>query len=258
MNNIRDFKLAIVLVSSFIILLLFQSCGSETKNNMKNQKVYEVNSFEGQMTIDADWLKPEWKNVKPLIINNYMGEIPEFDHKVQAKMMYSTRNECLYLIYRIEDKYVRCTVDTINGPVWHDSCVEFFFAPDNDNSLKYFNLEMNCAGVPLMHYNRIPRIDAVDLDTADILEVEIASSQPVSDTMEVTGPVTWTLECRIPLSILRKYSPITNPGPGVTWRANYYKLASKSSHPHFITWSPVISEKPDFHLPEYFGILKFN
>jgi len=241
-----------------MIPFLIQSFGFETHNYMEKQKVYEVNSFEGQMTIDADWLKPEWENINSILIKNYMGEIPDFDHKVRAKMMYSARNECLYLIFRIEDKYVRCQVDTINGPVWHDSCVEFFFAPDNNKPLQYFNLEMNCAGVPLMHYNIIPREEFVNLDQADIGEVEIKTSIPGMINQEETGPITWTLECRIPISILRKYSPITNPSPGVTWRANFYKIAQMSSHPHYITWSAVINDVPDFHLPDYFGVLKFR
>jgi hypothetical protein len=254
----RDFRIVIILVSFVMISLLIQSFGFETPGYMEKQNVYEVNSFEGQMSIDADWLKPEWDDANLILINNYMGEIPEFNHKVQAKMMYSASIECLYLIFRIEDKYVRCQVDTINGPVWHDSCVEFFFAPDNNKPLQYFNLEMNCAGIPLMHYNFKPREDAFNLDQTDIGKVEIATSMPVIGNQEETGPITWTLECRIPISILRKYSPITNPGPGVTWRANFYKIAHMSSHPHYITWSTVISEKPDFHLPEYFGILKFK
>ncbi|HPH75320.1 MAG TPA: carbohydrate-binding family 9-like protein, partial [Bacteroidales bacterium] len=26
---------------------------------------------------------------------------------------------------------------------------------------------------------------------------------------------------------------------------------------HFVTWNPVGTEKPDYHRPEFFGILKF-
>ena len=225
---------------------------------MDNPIEYQVISFEDHLNIDANWNKPEWADVKTLSISNYMGEIPEFDHNVQAKMMYSKGNDCLYLIFRVEDKYVRCQTDTINGPVWYDSCVEFFFAPDNKTPLQYFNLEMNCAGIPLMKYNRIPREDFTDLEPADIREVEIETTKPVTGDQEVVGPVTWILECRIPLSILRKYSSITDPGPGIAWRANFYKIASKSSHPHYITWSPVNRPKPDFHVPEDFGILKFR
>jgi len=249
-------------ITAYILFMItffpLQSCGDKTPGSMNKPIVYEVISFEDKLDIDANWLKAEWVGKEALTICNYMGEVPEFNHKVLAKMMYSTTNKCLYLIFRVEDKYILCRTDTINGPVWHDSCVEFFFSPDVDAPLQYFNLEMNCAGIPLMKFNRKPREDATNLDPADIRQVEIATTRPVTGHEEVTGPVTWTLECRIPLNILRKYSSVTDPEPGVTWRANFYKIAAQSSHPHYITWSPVNRPKPDFHVPEDFGVLLFK
>ena len=38
-------------------------------------------------------------------------------------------------------------------------------------------------------------------------------------------------------------------------RANFYKCGDKTAHPHFLSWSPVSTEKPDFHRPEFFGEL---
>ena len=80
-----------------------------------------------------------------------MGEIPKFYPVVRAKMMYDRDN--LYVIFRVEDRYVRCVTREFNGPVWDDSCVELFFSPDSGAPSKYFNLEINCGGTPLMYYN---------------------------------------------------------------------------------------------------------
>ena len=38
-------------------------------------------------------------------------------------------------------------------------------------------------------------------------------------------------------------------------RANFYKCADKSAHPHFLSWSPIDVPSPDFHRPEFFGEL---
>ena len=54
-----------------------------------------------------------------------MGTIPEFRPAVKAKMTYDDEN--LYVIFRVQDRYVRCITKDFNGPVWEDSCVEFFF-----------------------------------------------------------------------------------------------------------------------------------
>jgi len=53
-------------------------------------------------------------------------------------------------------------------------------------------------------------------------------------------------------------SPVTVPGTDVNWRANFFKIAVKTSNPHNISWSAVKSDIPDFHLPAYFGNLIFR
>ena len=44
---------------------------------------------------------------------------------------------------------------------------------------------------------------------------------------------------------------------GKTFRANFYKCGDKLTVPHYVTWSPVETVKPDYHQPEYFGNIKF-
>ena len=75
---------------------------------------------------------------------------------------------------------------------------------------------------------------------------------------EITDPVKWTLEYRIPFDILKDYYDFTHPARGETWLANLYKCGDKTSHPHWLTWSIIDKPKPDFHVPEYFGILEFQ
>ena len=58
--------------------------------------------------------------------------------------------------------------------------------------------------------------------------------------------------------MLEKYSVITHPKSGVVWKANFYKIAENSTNPHYITWSVVENDKPDFHKPEFFGKIIFE
>jgi hypothetical protein len=208
------------------------------------------------MNIDADWNKPQWQHCNAVMIENYMGSIPKFRPTVQAKMMYDDEN--LYIIFSVRDRYVRCITKDINGPVWEDACVEFFFSPDTSFPERYFNLEINCGGTPLMHYNIIPGEDITMLAVNDIEMIEIAHSLPRIIDPEITEPVTWTIEYRIPLVLIQKYSNITRPEPGIIWKANFYKIAENSSNPHYLTWSFVDNIEPDFHLPQFFGLLRFQ
>jgi hypothetical protein len=223
---------------------------------MVKEFVYKVQRLTGSIKIDADWSKPAWKNVKPVEIKNHMGSLPAFIPEVKSKMIYDKDN--LYLIFNVNDRYVRCITKEINGPVWEDSCIEFFFSPDMDYPGRYFNLEINCGGTPLMHYNLVPRKDFISLFPADINNIEIAHTLPQIVDPEIKEPVNWTVEYRIPLELLRKYSNVTAPGPGIEWRANFYKIAEKNSNPHFLTWTLVQNPVPDFHLPRFFGKIRFK
>ena len=73
-----------------------------------------------------------------------MGEKPAHIPKTQAKLMYDS--DALYIIFRVEDKYI-CAVARHQGNVCRDSCVEFFFTPSEDIETRYFNLETNCGGL---------------------------------------------------------------------------------------------------------------
>jgi hypothetical protein len=247
----RNSVTTISIIVLFVIIYSF-SGGTE----MKKESAYNVARLNQPIKIDANWDKAQWKNVKAVDVVNYMGSKPRFQPVVKAKMMYDKDN--IYVIFHVQDRYVRCLTKDINGPVWEDGAVEFFFAPDPALPLQYFNLETNCGGTPLMHYNLIPRKESKQLDIDDIKKIEIAHTLPRIIDPEMSDPVIWTLEYRIPLAMLEKYSGVTHPAKGVVWKANFYKIAENSSNPHYITWSIVENDKPDFHKPEFFGKLIFE
>lgn len=223
---------------------------------MKNTSEYKVARLNKSLIVNGIWNKMEWQNIEAIELTNFMGEIPEFRPVVKAKMMYDANN--LYVIFKVKDRYVRCITDEINGPVWEDSCVEFFFSSDSNSFERYFNLEINCGGTPLMYYNVIPRKDYTVLAPDDIKQIEIVSTLPQIIDPEITERTTWVIECRIPLRLIRKYSKTIQPDFGVCWKANFYKIADKTSNKHYMTWSPIGQAEPDFHLPNYFGRLLFQ
>jgi hypothetical protein len=237
-------------------MIIISNYSFSTGNGGQNDATYKVVMTKKPVKIDANWDKQVWKKVPAADIVNYMGKIPDFKPEAQVKMMYDKEN--IYLIFRVKDKNVRCITNKINGPVWQDSAVEFFFSPDTNLPLLYFNLETNCGGTPLLNYNVIPRRESKRLTEEEIKQVEMAHSLPELIDPEIKDPVTWTLEYKIPLSLLEKYSKVTRPEKGVEWRANFYKIAENSSNPHYITWSKIDKPKPDFHVPQAFGILKFE
>jgi hypothetical protein len=258
--NINRVKIVFTLGTLLWSMLLLGSCEDKqtTKEKIKEVKPmnYEVQKLGSPIKLDGDWEKEVWKNVPALEIKNYMGEKPEHLPRAQAKLLYDDNN--LYVIFRVEDQYVRAVATEYHGAVWEDSCAEFFFTPSTDISQGYFNIEMNAGGTMLFNHQMKPREDKVLVTETDCDQVEIFHSQPKIIDPEITKPTTWILEYRVPFAVIEKYAPFTKPSLGVTWKANFYKCGDETSHPHWITWSVVDRPQPDFHRPEYFGTLEFK
>lgn len=222
----------------------------------KQNYTYKVKKLETEMVIDANWDKPQWADVEALEIKNFMGDKPEHFPIAQAKLMYDDEN--IYVIFKVDDNYIKAVAKEYHDAVWQDSCVEFFFVPSGDLADGYFNLETNCGANFLFCHQHVVGQDTIKVATEDCDKVEIKSTLPRFIEEEITEPTTWTLEYRLPLSILEKYAPVGQPAPGVKWRANFFKCGDETSHPHWLTWSFIDYPTPRFHMPEFFGVLEFE
>ncbi len=236
-----------------LIHILFQMC-TDIQTEMTSK--YKVQKISIQPEINAVWDKTPWSGIEPIQIKNYMGDKPEHLPFTQAKMAYD--NTAVYVIFRVEDRYVRAVADKNQGPVYLDSCVEFFFTPGTDIKEGYFNLEMNCGGTMLFHHQMEPRTEQAHISEQHIQLVEVAHTLPEIIDPEMVKDTTWIVEYRIPFSVLSEYHSFPAPEAGTLWRANFYKCADETSHPHWLTWAPVDFPRPNFHLPQYFGILEFQ
>ena len=232
-------------------LLFISSCAISPKQNM-----YTVSRLSAPLEINGDWNKEHWKKVPALEVDKHMGEKPDHKPVVQAKMAYD--KEAVYLIFQVTEQYVRCRTVEYQGPVSRDSCVEFFFTPGTDITEGYFNLEVNCGGTAVFKFQKVAKDGQTKIPKSEFDQIEVAHSLPPVVDPEIKDPLTWTVEYRLPIHILSKYYELVPPSPGVEWKANFYKIATESSHPHFLTWSFVDNPEPKFHMPEFFGTLKFK
>jgi len=233
-----------------IILILQIAC------NYKTEKMkYKVTKIPGTTSVNNDWDVVPWKEIDPLVLSNFMGNRPDHFPNTQVKMAYDEK--AIYVKFKVEDQYVKANYEKNQDPVYKDSCVEFFFTPGINTKEGYFNLEMNCGGTMLFHHQMEPRKEAVTIDEDDIKQIQVTASLPKLVDPEISEKITWQVSYRIPFSILNNYHNLAKPQPGTIWRANFYKCADETSHPHWLTWAPIDFPKPDFHKPEYFGELEF-
>ena len=217
--------------------------------------VYQIPQRTQPINIDARWLKQPWSEISALQINQFSGEIPHHFPKVTAKLTYD--DQALYVIFHVEDQYVRATTQNYQDDVFWDSCVEFFFTPGMDLTQGYFNLEVNCGGTVLFRHQKGRRVEEKQVSTENFQQMQIAHTLPKIVDPEIVEPVQWSLEYRLPFEVLGDYTQVNLPKSNTIWRGNFYKCADGSSHPHWLCWSPIDTPAPDFHRPEYFGKLVF-
>ena len=174
---------------------------------------------------------------------------PEYPYapKVECRVAYTT--EALVVMFDVEEAHVRGVSLENNGPVWEDSCVEFFVA--NPCGEGYFNFEINCVGTLLAAYRR-SRTDADMFDEERLAKVRHFGSLPhVGIDSEGDGQKWWIVEI-IPFELLG----LADVPKEI--KANFYKCGDGCSKPHFLSWSPIALPQPNFHCPDFFGTVKLN
>lgn len=201
----------------------------ETANELDSMPIADVSKyidkFEQHLIDHVNW-------------PNVYSYCPE----VNFSMVHSS--QYIYVKFRVRGEDLRA-VNTINlSPVAQDSCVEFFLqVPGNP---EYWNFEFNCIGT-VNASHRVTRPEAVRLNDSQIASIKRFSSCGTSPFEERNGIFSWSLTIAIPKSLVG-IEPSTNH-----IMANLYKCADKTSHPHYISWNPILTDKPNFHNTEYFG-----
>lgn len=250
------FNVKIIFAVIVMVLMVFGCDTVREKEGAGMYKKYEVARASGAVELKGNWDGGAWAGVEAIDVKHFMGDEPEHQPKTQAKVLYD--DDFVYVIFRVEDKYVRAVAQKYQDSVCQDSCAEFFFTPGEDISAGYFNIEMNCGGTLLFYHQKSRGVEERAVSDADCDKVEIFHSEPKIIDPEKQGPTTWIVEYKVPVEVLAKYASVTKPAPGVTWRANFYKCADLTSKPHWLTWSVVDKPEPDFHVPEFFGTLEFK
>lgn len=166
----------------------------------------------------------------------------------KASFTIAHNNHTIFIKYFIEEKHVRAFETEINGSVWEDSCVEFFISFGDDGN--YYNLEFNCIGTRLAGF-----VNAKF--NKELLPPETVSKVYTTAVIKTTTRDNkyWELTIAIPATVFIHHSIDTLSG--MECRANFYKCGDLLPSPHYLAWSNIESPEPNFHLPEFFGNIRF-
>lgn len=132
--------------------------------------------------------------------------------------------------------------------VHEDSCVEFFVQPPIGGTA-YINFEFNAAGVCYASHHPCPG-EGSKFSPEEFATIR-RSATHLGERLDEQGLHHWELTALIPWETMG-YSANDRPQ---RLRANFYKCADGTAHPHYLAWSPIDLPQPAFHCPEFFGEL---
>ncbi|NDV77539.1 carbohydrate-binding family 9-like protein [Dysgonomonas sp. 511] len=181
---------------------------------------------------------------------NWPGQFPA---KPTVAFKIAHTGDHILLQYLVEEDEILALTKEDNGPVWTDSCVEFFITlPGSSN---YYNLECNCTGTALLAFR--PGREGAEHANKGVMSLisryPSLGNEPID---KKHGDFKWNLLLVIPAATFWKSK--LESFDGIKAKANFYKCGDNLSVPHFLSWNPIRIENPDFHRPEYFAELDFE
>lgn len=179
---------------------------------------------------------------------NWKDEFPE---KMPVTVRVAHNNEKLYLYYTVVGEELRAVNTRDFETVWEDSCVEFFIQIEGES--RYRNFECNVLGA-LLAANRESREVSEPLTQITPTIVRHSTiNHRYENGVEVSD---WSLYLEIPKEALGFNENESLSGKRI--RANFYKCGDKTPKPHYLSWNPIELPNPNFHTPEFFGLLELE
>ncbi len=131
--------------------------------------------------------------------------------------------------------------------LWDRDVVEVFLNPQPARVNHYYEFEVapNNLWIDL----------EIDLDKKPFNNASWNSNFEHATRLDPKNRV-WTCEMRIPVSSMEV--PVMRPN--MQWRVNFYRAdgLGDNTQRRLLCWSPVLGEKPNFHVPSRFGIIRFE
>ncbi len=174
-------------------------------------------------------------------ISNYPWDVGGYQPKTTATLSYD--DEYFEVYFKSYETNIRAVETEHNTDIYCDSCVEFFGQFDLSQTTAYINFEMNANGAVYCAVgpNRDERI-LIDPKIIDTFERRTKISEDY-----------WEAWLKFPVSFIKEQYPKYEHKEGAVFRGNFYKCGDKTERPHFLCWSNIIWDEPDFHRPEFFS-----
>ena len=185
---------------------------------------------------------PDWQTV-PAVELRHTGWLPPCPISARGQACHD--GHTLFLRMEAREAVPRATLTGPLEQVCDDSCLEFFIAPAPGDA-RYLNFECNPLGTLYLGFGalRATRVRQIVRDPG-MFQIH---------PFPLEGG--WGVTLAIPGDFIRVYLPefdFSGEAAG-----NFYKCGDKTATPHYLAWSPLSCDTPDFHRRQDFGTLVFE
>ncbi|WP_221933402.1 carbohydrate-binding family 9-like protein [Flavobacterium sp. ZT3R18] len=257
------------LIIVLILLIAIRGLSQEASNDLKSRSIdiiYKQEQLKSENEMKTVTIQKLEKNtisadqVAALLDNNKVSfqtiaslNWNEYPYHPEVSFRMAHDGTSIFLNYHIKEKSIRARYSKDNSMVWTDSCVEFFILPLGEN--EYYNIESNCIGTLFFGIGKDGsyREPALTEFSNQIQRWSSLGNQPFEERI---GDVEWELSLIIPTSAFFKGD--IKELSGQVMKGNFFKCGDDLVTPHFLSWNPINTKNPNFHLPEFFGTLIFE
>jgi hypothetical protein len=185
--------------------------------------------------------EPDWDGIADAELNCVLWKKRPEGLRAWGQVCYDDKG--LKVRLRAEEREILSRSGGLTDFVHIDSALEFFISPAAGDG-RYFNFEFNPKGTIFLGfgYGRDTNIRQVIPDYKKRFEVK-----PFS----FSGG--WGIEFTIPVSFIRIYFPNFALQEILSFKGNFYKCGDETPAPHYLSWSPIEFDHPEFHLTRFFG-----
>ena len=218
---------------------------------------YTIERVSSGITVDGRADEEDWQAAALIeLIVPWLHDAAEPVQETEVRMLWSATD--LFIVYKCADPYIGAEILDHDGATYLEDTVEIFATPNPDHVFNYYGYEMNVLGT-LLDYVTFWRDGQRLTGGAGWQSEGVRIATTIDGTLNDhsdrdTG---WVLEIAIPFDNFRHLGGRIPPRDGDRWRLNLNRCAGRKAG-QYAMWSDSGTPKPQFHVPERFGIAVFS
>ena len=239
------FMTRILPIIPLLALLYIISAQAQNSDRMNEKPKAEIRYISEDFEI-SELNHKFWERAKSVKTKQYWsGEKAPKGRQFKTKLLWS--DTALYVRFEANQNEPLVVSDEPNlktktRGLWDRDVCEIFLAPDRDDFRRYFEFEVAPTGEWIdLGIHQLPDRRETDWD--------------YSSNMKTAARIE---KVKVLMAFKVEWSAFgVTPEAGDVWLGNILRAVGKDPDRGYLSWSPTLTEKPNFHIPEKFGEFEF-